>query len=604
MVDLRSIKRKAQIAVTAIMGGIIALSAAAIFILISVASGFGDVAKATHRSTGQMVPLQILAKDINADVIQVRQWLTDISATQGLPGFADGLNKAEGHAQKFNRDLSAAKQLATELGASDIVAKLDALKESFAPFYEAGKRMAQAYIDQGPEGGNAMMGEFNTFATQMKDSLNTVNTTIGDLRASETGQLLQQVDGWIATSQDTLILLSALCLGGLLLVSIISIKMIGASKVIVRVSEGLSIAASGDLNYRLIHIKGHDEVAQMQRNLNNLLDRSEAFQREVKAAMAAATTGRYHRKIITTGMVQDFEKVSAEVNNSLSVLGDKITGFAVVTNQYEEDIDQAVNSVKSGASKIQVISTNMSTNLDSSGNGSLEVTETASEAKENVEMVSAAAGELSTSIQEISSQITTSTQITHEAVNNAKDANTKIRALATASDEIRQVVNLINDIADQTNLLALNATIEAARAGEHGKGFAVVATEVKNLASQVGKATEDIASQIGNIQQGSLSAVDAIETISKTIETVNEITNSVAAAVEEQTAATEQIASNVSNVSDNMDHLSESIGQVSRHTIESYSAGIKVMWAAKDILPTIEQVDARTKAYLESARNM
>ena len=604
MVDITTIKSKALIATATILSGIVILSVSSILILNGVASGFGEVSKTTHRATDTMVPLQILVKDINADVIQVQQWLTDISATRGLPGFDDGFTEAENFAQKFQQDLNRARQLAEQLGADDVVSKLNALESTFGPFYAGGKRMAQSYIDEGPEGGNKMMEEFDTFAAEMGESLDNVNAAINGMRETESRHLTLLVDDWMETTNTTVLLLIGLCLGGLVIIGFISAKMINVANVIVRVSDGLAIAASGDLDHRLTRVRGNDEVAKMQRNLNGLLDRTEAFNREVGAAMDAAATGRYHRYIVSTGMVRDFERSCDQVNESLRVMSEKITGFGGVTDTFEDQIHATVSSVKAGAGKIEKIAETMSQNLDSSGNRSLEVTETATEAKQTVEMVSVAAGELSSSIQEISSQITKSTQITHEAVDNAQDANEKIRALAVASTEIKDVVNLINDIAEQTNLLALNATIEAARAGEHGKGFAVVATEVKNLASQVAKATEEIARQVGDIQSGSSSAVEAIETISRTIGTVNEITSSVAAAVEQQTAATDQIAQNVEAVSNSMDLLSTSIGHVSRQTIASYGAGIKVLWAAKDIHPPIEQLDAETQTYLDTARSI
>ncbi|MEG3617738.1 methyl-accepting chemotaxis protein [Magnetovibrio sp. PR-2] len=604
MVDLTTIKSKAIIATATILSGVVILSAASILILNGVASGFSEVSKTTHRATETLVPLQILIKDINADVIQVQQWLTDISATRGLPGFDDGFAEAENFAQKFQEDLNNARQLAQELNAADVMSKLDALEASFAPFYAGGKRMAQAYIDEGPKGGNIMMEEFDTFAAQMGESLEGVNEAINTMRTMESERLTHLVDDWLATSNNTVLLLTGFCFVGLVIIGFISAKMISVANVILRVSDGLSIAASGDLDHRLTHIRGRDEAAKMQRNLNSLLDRTEAFNREVGAAMDAAATGRYNRCIVRAGMVRDFERSCDQVNQSLRVMSEKITGFGGVTDSFENQIHMTFNNVKSGAGKIETIAESMSQNLDSSGNRSLEVTETATEAKQTVEMVLVAAEELSSSIQEISSQITKSTQITHKAVDNAKDANDKIRALAEASTEIKDVVSLINDIAEQTNLLALNATIEAARAGEHGKGFAVVATEVKNLAGQVAKATEEIARQVGDIQTGSSSAVEAIETISSTIGTVNEITGSVATAVEEQTAATDKIAQNVESVSSSMDLLSDSIGRVSRQRIASYGAGIKVLWAAKDIHPTIEQLDAETKTYLDTARSI
>src|SRR5262249_15463735 len=156
----------------------------------------------------------------------------------------------------------------------------------------------------------------------------------------------------------------------------------------------------------------------------------------------------------------------------------------------------------------------------------------------NVQTVASAAEELNASIGEIGRQVTQSAQIAGKAVSEAERTQATVRSLADGAQKIGDVVKLINDIAGQTNLLALNATIEAARAGEAGKGFAVVASEVKSLATQTAKATEEIAAQIGAIQNATGDAVGAIDGIGKTIAELSHIATAIASAVEEQGAAT------------------------------------------------------------------
>ena len=155
--------------------------------------------------------------------------------------------------------------------------------------------------------------------------------------------------------------------------------------------------------------------------------------------------------------------------------------------------------------------------------------------------VTNASGELSSSIGEISGQVSRSSAITKDAVAQADTTNSQVEGLAEAAQKIGEVVKLIQDIAEQTNLLALNATIEAARAGEAGKGFAVVANEVKSLANQTAKATEAISEQIGNMQNETSAAVSAIKEITETIVTIDEIATTISSAVEEQRASTGEI---------------------------------------------------------------
>src|SRR3954463_16597876 len=185
------------------------------------------------------------------------------------------------------------------------------------------------------------------------------------------------------------------------------------------------------------------------------------------------------------------------------------------------------------------------------------------ETTSSVQTVSAAAEELSASINEIARQIKDSNDVAARAVHEAEATNGQVAALATAAQKIGDVVRLIEEIASQTNLLALNATIEAARAGEAGKGFAVVASEVKTLATQTSRATEEITSQIAAVQAATDNSVKAIDRIGKTIQSISSISGSIAAAVEEQTAATREIARNVEHAAQGTRNVTENIHAVS-----------------------------------------
>jgi methyl-accepting chemotaxis protein len=176
-----------------------------------------------------------------------------------------------------------------------------------------------------------------------------------------------------------------------------------------------------------------------------------------------------------------------------------------------------------------------------------------------------------------------SSEIAGDAVRQAQKTVARITALSEAATRVGNVVKLITDIAEQTNLLALNATIEAARAGEAGKGFAVVASEVKNLANQTAKATEEISAQIAGIQTATQDSVSAISGIGTTIGEISGIASAIAAAVEEQSAATQEIARNVQEAATGTSEVTSNISTVSQAAGETGAAATQVLSAAGEL---------------------
>jgi methyl-accepting chemotaxis protein len=240
-------------------------------------------------------------------------------------------------------------------------------------------------------------------------------------------------------------------------------------------------------------------------------------------------------------------------------------------------VETLLNSVGDSATAMRATA---STLLGSSGRTSQRAesaVQAFNEASTNVETAAVAADELSHSIAEISRQLSHTSDIVRMATAEARETDTEIAGLAAGAQKIGDVIKLIRDIAGQTNLLALNATIEAARAGESGRGFAVVAAEVKSLAVQTAKATEDIANHILGVQDSTAGAVDAIRQIAARMQEINQYTAAVAAAVEQQNSATEEISHNVAGAAQGTGHVvTAQIVQDASETVETAVANLRL----------------------------
>ncbi len=246
-------------------------------------------------------------------------------------------------------------------------------------------------------------------------------------------------------------------------------------------------------------------------------------------------------------------------------------------------IKEASMSVQSNAGMIQDSSQVMSGAAEETTTQAQAVGAASQQASTNVQVVASAAEEMASSIQEISGQLQEALQVASRAVREAETARQLIDELGTSSSEIGEVVRVITSIAEQTNLLALNATIEAARAGEAGKGFAVVANEVKQLASQTARATEEISAKINGVQESTSRAVGQIGGITEVISQINQISTAIASAVEEQSAVVAEIARSASEASRGTDDVSRSIVGVSDAS-QSAASGAEQLRSAADSL--------------------
>jgi methyl-accepting chemotaxis protein len=285
-----------------------------------------------------------------------------------------------------------------------------------------------------------------------------------------------------------------------------------------------------------------------------------------------------------------------EMATALQVFKDNAVRMGEMHKEKEESEHRAQEE------KMQATAQQMSATAEETSRQSGNVASASDQATANVQTVAATAEQLSASISEIGRQVLQSAKIAQNAVVEAETTNETVQGLAEAASKIGDVVSLINDIAGQTNLLALNATIEAARAGEAGKGFAVVAQEVKNLANQTGKATEEISAQITAIQEQTTGAVDAIGKISSIIGEVNDIATTISSAVEEQGVSTQEIARNVQQAARGTQDVNQNIESVSKAVGQTGAAAGQVLNSAASLSQQSTHLQIQVEKFLGQIR--
>jgi methyl-accepting chemotaxis protein len=348
----------------------------------------------------------------------------------------------------------------------------------------------------------------------------------------------------------------------------------GITSPLVRLATAMRNLAAGNKTVAVPGLERRDEIGEMGRSV-----------------------AVFKENIIETDRLragQEAQKQQAEAERRRAVLE--------LAQRLEEAVGGIVRHVGAQADELKASAQSMSATAEETERQSIAVADASAEACGNVQTVAAAAEELSASIAEIGRRVEEAAQITQQAVADAGRTNEEIQGLAAAAQGIGDVVRLISDIAGQINLLALNATIEAARAGEAGKGFAVVASEVKMLANQTAKATEEIGSKIAEIQTATGNSVAAVQGVAQTVGRINEIATTISVAVGEQRTATQEIARNAYQVSAGTAAVSSNIVAVKQAANDTGVGSSQVLGAAGELSKQSEILRGQVDHFLRKIR--
>lgn len=374
--------------------------------------------------------------------------------------------------------------------------------------------------------------------------------------------------------RTSFILIAASSIGLLLAVGMLGgIALFGMARPLTAITAAMERLARGDLDVAVQGTQRRDEVGLLARSLQVFKDNA------IEARRVAA---------------------AQEIENSAKMRRAQV--LDQLTKQFETKVSALTQGLTSAATEMEATAQSMTATANQTNNQSMTVASAAAQTSSNVQTVAAATEELSISIQEITRQVSQSSKIASSAVEDARRTDQIVQALAVTAEKIGGVIALINNIAGQTNLLALNATIEAARAGEAGRGFAVVATEVKELAGQTTKATEEIGAQIAEVQSATREAVSAIQAIGQTIMGISEISTGIAAAMEEQGAATKEIARNVQEAARGTEQVTGNITDVKRGAGETGAAAAQVLGAAQELARHSSDLGREVNAFLSGVK--
>lgn len=512
-------------------------------------------------SMSQGIETAVKADQLKLSVIQVQQYLKDVSVTRDKEGFQEAENWAQQFDQTVNELNSQNPSHANEF---------KGLKTSFDSYYNVGKMMAQAYLDGGPDAGNKIMADFDKTALE-------INTKVDNFRA----QTLESVDiksallaiikkiAFVGVISLTLSLIIALYMSRLLILPIINL------------SKEFGKVAQGDFTVQ-VKVKGNDEIAQLSQSFNDMISNQRKI--VMKVTQTAQT------------VLSAAEELTASTQDSQSKM-----------NQITRSIEEIASGMQQNASSAEETGAASTEVAESSKIVATEIKKGAGASK-NVKALAIKGQENSVHNLESMNTIETATQDTAQAIGN----------LSQTSEKIGLITQTINAIAEQTNLLALNAAIEAARAGEQGRGFAVVAEEVRKLAEESSRAVGEISNLVITIQEGILKAVEKMRAsaeqvqqgkilteqvevdfkmIEQSVIELDTIINHIAVSAQRQSSSIDQVATAVTNITMITQTVAQNTSNVTKSVEQQNDIMLNLSKASEDLANLAENLNKLVKDF-------
>ncbi len=493
-----------------VVWGIVALMAVFVFVQSAVVlSSVGSVDANMRHYTAHHQQIIHKAYQLKMAVIQVQQWLTDISATRGLDGLNDGFDEAEKQAQQF-------RQLVDELVQLDPEHRQEyhAMLPVFEKYYGAGRAMAKAYVEQGPAGGNALMSGFDDAA----ESLTAKVAPFLEKAQKGSWQVLQDLQAEVTTIENTV--MGFIVFGVIVILLIVVGAVSGIQRPLQKIIYRIKQIAEGDGDLTVsLDDSANNEIGELARWFNIFIGHIRDIVHQVVEA-----AGDINRA------ATDMKQMTAHTDEAM--------------RQQQSQTELAATAINEMSATVAEISTN-------AARTSGEVQTSDEQALQGKQVVTKTID----AISNVANEVERAAQVIHDLEQNGAN--------------IGRVVDVIKNIAEQTNLLALNAAIEAARAGEQGRGFAVVADEVRTLANRTQQSTEEIQAMIEALQSGTTEAVKvmgggkkevehsvqqamyagaALDSITSAMATISDMTAQISSASAQQSEVAEQINENVANI--------------------------------------------------------